>query len=549
MALLDQYGRPMLPEVMAEEVAAPTLGGVRSPHTGYPADGLTPDGLASILRAADAGDATSYLELAETIEERDLHYVGVLGTRRRSVAQLDISVEAPEGDPLGEEKARMVRRWLERDQLQDELFDILDALGKGYSMTEIIWETSARQWMPRELKYRDPRFFRFDRTALDRPMLIGEDGIEHELPGYKFIYATMKAKSGLVLRSGLARIVAWAWMFKAYTAKDWAIFTQNYGQPIRLGKFGANASEADKETLLRAVRNIAGDCAGIIPESMALEIIQSANVGASADLYQSRSEYLDLQVSKAVLGQTATTDAVTGGLGSGAEHRQVQEDIERADAKALQSVLNAQLIQPWCDLEFGPGGPYPKLKIGRPEPEDLKGLSDAIGPMIDRGLAVPAKWLRDKFGVPEAQDGEAVLGRSTPISGDGTGQAGAGAPFKRFSAVFKRSGGQSGVLAPQSAEVASPSRSGDFLSGAAWVPQFQSEVSPQIDAMIASLIEMVEAAGDIEELREMVASAYPGLDATQIRETLAAGMLAAAGMGVAMAAAGDIVVDLEGEDA
>lgn len=66
-------------------MAAPTLGGVRSPLSGYPGDGLNPVRLANILRAADQGDPVDYLELAETIEERDPHFLGVIGTRKRAV--------------------------------------------------------------------------------------------------------------------------------------------------------------------------------------------------------------------------------------------------------------------------------------------------------------------------------------------------------------------------------------------------------------------------------------------------------------------------------
>ena len=92
--LTDQYGRGIEKKQLTEEIAGPSITGVRSPIAGYPADGLNPQRLASILREADQGDPLRYLELAETIEERDLHYLGVLGTRRRSVAQLDISVDA-----------------------------------------------------------------------------------------------------------------------------------------------------------------------------------------------------------------------------------------------------------------------------------------------------------------------------------------------------------------------------------------------------------------------------------------------------------------------
>ncbi len=82
---------------------------------------------------------------------------------------------------------------------------------------------------------------------------------------------------------------------------------------MRLGKYGAGATDADKATLMQAVSNIAGDMAAIIPETMQIEFVEPANVGAASDLYKVRADWLDQQVSKACLGQTATTDAVTGG--------------------------------------------------------------------------------------------------------------------------------------------------------------------------------------------------------------------------------------------
>ena len=53
---------------------------------------------------------------------------------------------------------------------------------------------------------------------------------------------------------------------------------------------------------------------------------------------------------------------------SGKEHRQVQEDIERADAKALSAIINRDLIRCWIDLEYGSQKKYPRLRIGREGP-------------------------------------------------------------------------------------------------------------------------------------------------------------------------------------
>jgi phage gp29-like protein len=84
----------------------------------------------------------------------------VLGTRKRSVAQLDITGRRRVGrcraTSARRHGARLART---RDELQDELFDMLDAIGKGVSFTEIVWDTSEGQWRPARLEWRDPRWF------------------------------------------------------------------------------------------------------------------------------------------------------------------------------------------------------------------------------------------------------------------------------------------------------------------------------------------------------------------------------------------------------
>lgn len=416
--LVDQWGRPIEKAELTREVAAPTLGGVRSPLPGYPGDGLDPGRLATILREADGGDPVRYMELAEQVEERFTQYLAVLGTRKRQVAQLEITVDPASDAPDHVRHADMVRDWLERDELSDELFDILDAIGKGWSFTEILWDTSEGQWSP-SLAWRNPRWFRPDRVGLTRPLMLDERGQERELPGGKFITASIKAKSGLPLRSGLARPATWLWMFSAFTQRDWAIFTQNFGMPVRIGKYGAGATEQDKETLYRAVANIAGDMAAVIPESMMIEFIEAKGLGASVKHYEERADWLDRQASKLVLGQTATTDSVTGGLGSGKEHSEVREDIERADAKALAGVLNRDLVRVWVALEFGPQKAYPKIRIGRPETADVQMILEAVAKLLPAGLKVGQRQMAELIGIGAPDDDDELLAPSTGSGGGG----------------------------------------------------------------------------------------------------------------------------------
>ncbi|MBW4984749.1 DUF935 domain-containing protein [Mameliella sp. CS4] len=537
--LVDQWGRPVRRRELTREVAGPSLTGVRSPLTGYPGDGLDPRRLANILREADEGHPERQLELAEAMEERDLHYVGVLGTRKRSVTQLDITVEDASSDAIDKRIAEDLRTWLLRDELEEELFDILDSIGKGYSFTEIIWEQSTGQIWPVRLEARDPRWFRFDRRDLKTPILIGENGQDEPMPAYKFIHPRIRAKSGITPRSGICRAVTWAYLFKMYTLRDWAIFTQTYGQPLRVGRYPVGASEDDRNTLFRAVANIAGDCAAIMPEGMEIEFVETKNVGASVDLYESRADWLDKQVSKAVLGQTATTDAEVGGLGSGKEHRMVQEDIERADAKALSGALNRDLVRPWVDLNYREHGRYPRIVIARPEAEDLAKWMETVGEAVDRGLAVAEDDVYAKLGLRRPSEGAKILRPGGQNALQAPGQPGAGDGNPHESAVKY----PLNTLAALSAAVGRDDERGRSAGGTApldiAVDQLTEEAAPEIEAMLAQIEAMMGTADSLDELREMLLGAYPAISQDALAQVLAQAFIAGDLAGRLMAGDGD----------
>lgn len=409
--LVDRFGRPLQAELLKEEISGPTLTGVRQILSGHPEVGLTPRRLASILRRAENDDPEAYLELAEAMEEKDGHYLSVLNTRKLAVSQLPITVESADDSVEAEKDAELVRSWLKRDTLEDELKDVLDGLGKGYSASEIIWEMSSRQWWPKRLAYRDPRWFKFD--PIDGETLRLRDGtpLGQDLPAFKFVVHLHKAKSGLPIRGGLARPAAWGYLFKNFTIKDWVAFADLYGIPFRLGRYDGNATDDDRRALLRALSMMGSDAAGIIPKSTDIEFIDGKQSASDGALFKNLAEYIDRQMSKMVLGQTATTDAEAGGLGGsqGNVHNDVRGDIERADAKLLAATLNQQLVQPLVMLNHGARETYPRLIIGREEAVDLEAQVDAIDRLVKLGLPVTVAHVRKLLRAPEPKPGEAIL--------------------------------------------------------------------------------------------------------------------------------------------
>lgn len=411
--LVGPDGKTVEAATLAEEIGGPTVTGVRPVIADHPAAGISPGRLAALLRDAEMGDATAYLELAEDIEERDPHLRAVLATRKLAVSQLPMTVVAASDDTADQRAADLVREWQDASDIEEDIFDLMDGLGKGFGASELVWDTTGHhgagvgRWWP-TLSHREARYFQFD--VDDGTTLRLRDGSAKgdDLAPWKWVIHRPKTKSGFPIRGGLARAAAWPYLFKNYALKDWVIFLEVYGHPLRLGKYGPDATAADKAVLLRAVRDLGVDAAAIIPQSMMIEFVTAAGK-ADAAVFREMAEYMDQQISKLVLGQTATTDAINGGHAVGKTHQTVREDIERADGRQVAATLNRQLVPALVSFNLGPRRVYPKIIIGRPDEEDIDGIVDRFTKLAPFGLTVGASVMRDKIGLPDPGKDEEVL--------------------------------------------------------------------------------------------------------------------------------------------
>lgn len=409
--LYDYAGRKIETKELTEEVAAPSLMSVRNPWFTSVASGLTPERLAEILVGVDQNDIQDYLTLADEMEERDLHYHSVLSTRRLAVSGLAPTVEAVSDEPGDVERADFVREVLANDAAGFLLADLLDALGKGFSVCEILWDRSGSLWTPAKFEWRDQRFFTFDSDAGQELRLRDEkdavNGIE--LAPYKFIQHRPRIKAGLPIRCGLARLAVVAFMCKGFALKDWLTFAEVFGMPLRVGKYKSSATAVQKAALLRAVANIGTDAACIIPDSMIIDFVETSGSAGGEALFRGLADYLDSQLSKGVLGQTMTTDDGSS-LAQAQVHDRVRADIMNSDAQQLAATLNRDLVRPLIDLNFGTQEAYPKIRLLAEKPEDLESLAKSLPPFINLGLRVEESVIRDKFGLPEPEDDARVLG-------------------------------------------------------------------------------------------------------------------------------------------
>ncbi|HAN6512587.1 TPA: DUF935 family protein, partial [Escherichia coli] len=198
------------------------------------ASGLNPGRLAGILRNAADGITRDFFILAEEMEERDLHYASVLRTRKLTVAGIEPVVVAASDDDADVQLADAIRALMEAPQIPELMFDLLDGLGKGVAVCEILWNTHKNHWMPRDYEWVDPRFLKAEKTTLRQFRLLTDDEPVDGVPltPGKFIVHQPRLKSGLPLRNGLARLVAVMYMLKSFTVRDWWAFAEKFGIPV-----------------------------------------------------------------------------------------------------------------------------------------------------------------------------------------------------------------------------------------------------------------------------------------------------------------------------
>lgn len=382
---------------------------IYSKFSSYPADGLTPQKLARIFKQADEGDILQQAELFEQIEEKDPQIFSQLQTRKNAVTGLDFEIIPFGDDDRDKEIAEFISDEIKAIEcFEDCLMDALDAIGKGISVQEIIWEQGWDKVSVKEIKWRHPKQFYWDYE--DNFKAITRNNPEGIIvPQDKFIIHKYKARSGHPARAGVLRVVAWMYLFKNYSLKDWVSFCEVFGMPLRLGLYDPSASDQDKMDLMNALVRLGTDAAGIIPKSTSIEFKEAAKI-SSINVYETLSRYCDEQISKAVLGQTLTADSGGGSFAQSKTHDGVRHDLTVADSKALASTLRRDLIRPLVKFNFGEEDRIPYLRFDCEEAEDLKETADMYKVLVcDIGVRIPSSHIYKKFSIPKPEDDEEVV--------------------------------------------------------------------------------------------------------------------------------------------
>lgn len=526
--ILDQYGKAIDRGSLREPQTA-SIRALENQYLTPMLDGLSPARLSSALRAADNGDLISQHRLFADMEERDAHLYAEMGKRKMGLLNLEWDIVPPRNATAAEKASA---EWAKEaicdgvDDFEDLILACMDGVGHGFSGIELEWRKEGKELLPEFF----PRPQEWFQLSQDRKALRLRDGSADgaELTPFGWIFHEHgKAKTGYIARLGLYRVLSWPFLYKAYGIGDFAEFLETFGLPFVVGKYAAGATDAEKASLMRAVTALGHDARAIMPADMVLEITKIAGgSGSGGGSHLDMVAWADKSQSKCILGGTLTSQAdgksSTNALGN--VHQEVRHDIIEADARQVAGTLTRHLVYPLIALNRGGVDSLrrcPRMEFDTGVPEDLVAYADALqklSPLFN----IPASWVRERLHIPEAEEGEEVLGGKSAVAdklpaGNGVGaNGGQDIPVpeaKGAAALAALAAGAVGPRAARSLRGAQEAIDTALITNVDWPMLTAPVFKPLLDALSAGM--------DPEAILSSMADWYPAMNDDQLVELLA----------------------------
>ena len=234
----------------------------------------------------------------------DPHVFACIQSRKAGVLSLEWEINR------GLDKAKdaeLVEDLLKKLDIHKLINDILDATLFGFQPIEIMWGKVGNYVLPLELKAKPSEWFCFDEENLLK-FRTKEHYWGEELPPKKFLCPQNNPSYDNPYGERVLSRVFWPVTFKKGGLKFWVVFTEKYGIPHLIGKHPRGATKEETDKLADLLEEMIQDAIAVIPDDSSVEI-QEANKSSSAEIFEKLIDKMNSEISKAILGQTLTTES------------------------------------------------------------------------------------------------------------------------------------------------------------------------------------------------------------------------------------------------
>ena len=326
---------------------------------------------------------------------RDDQVFACLQQRIGAVVSRDWEViPGDDDDPRAEAAAEAMNETIKRVGWDRVTRKMLYATFYGYSVAEAMWKPGDPFDFD-AFKVRHARRFRYDDQ--DQLRMLTTTARQGELlPERKFwVHSVGGSDDDEPYGIGLAHWLYWPVLFKRNGLRFWNIFLDKFGTPTAMGKYPRGSSPQDIRNLLGALQSIAQDSGFVIPEGMAVELLNAARSGVGD--YKELCAYMDGAIAKVILSQTMTTDNGSS-RSQGEVHDDVKLEVIKSDADLLTDSFTAGPARWWTDFNFGADVAAPIVRRVVEEEADLKSSAETDDSHERRGWVRTADSFRETYG-------------------------------------------------------------------------------------------------------------------------------------------------------
>ena len=324
----------------------------------------------------------------------DPHVTACVQSRKAGVLSLEWEIARG----LNKDKnIELLSNLLKKLDIYKLINDILDSVLWGFQPIEVIWEKSGNLILPTELKAKPTEWFCYDADNNLR-FKTKQNYFGELLPPKKFLCPQYNASYDNPYGDRILSKVFWQVVFKKGGLKFWTIFTEKYGMPHIIGKHPRGASQEETNALADMLERMVQDAIAVIPDDSSVEL-KEANKSSSAEIYEKLIDKMNAEISKAIIGQTLTTEiGNTGSYAASNTHFQVRQDIIDSDKKLVEKTIN-QLLRWIYELNFFTEI-VPEFELYEQEDIDLD-LAQRDKTLSESGVKFTKKYFIKNYGLDE----------------------------------------------------------------------------------------------------------------------------------------------------
>ena len=328
----------------------------------------------------------------------DAHLDAVKNKRFASITSRAWTIDGSKGD---QKKAKFVEEYLWNIDLRNVISQMLEAIGFGYAVHEIVWNTVQTDLgtliLPTAIKDRKQEWFKFDSDS--KLLLQTNDGSRREMPERKFLVTRNRPTTANPYGNAVYSRCFWPLAFKKGGLKFWMLFVEKYGMPKAIGKVPPTATEKEQQDFLKMLVGLVRDAVAVIPQTGSVELLEAG--AANANPHKAIVDWADQAMSKAWLGETLTTEQTSSGgtQAMATVHNDVRADLALDDAAMIESSIN-QLIRWIYEINWPNEKEIPWMNIILPEDLQEARLNRDIK-LTQLGVKFNAQYITDVYGIDE----------------------------------------------------------------------------------------------------------------------------------------------------